>query len=239
MRAILYHRTSAADHGESVDVGLERLRRHALHEGWEVLHEVTDTSPRHDLVRPGWRQLCALAASPAGTPDLIACLALYRLFPSARDAVLQWGRWARSGVAIVALEDAVDTSRPEESLALRPVLAALERFEKDRHSESVTVGILRSELAGRGQALGGRRVVAVNHLEVAGLYHQGLSLRGIVREVRKRGGRMSYGLLRKHLQMLRDDGRLDEDRRSRAQEANPPSKGGRPRKKKKPERFPL
>ncbi len=184
------------------------------------------TGPRHDTNRPGWLELRQLVA--AGGVAVVAVESLFRLFPSARSAILDWHRWTQQGVGLVSLDDAIDTCRSEDSMAFRIALAALERFESLRHAEATQVGVLDAQLDASGRQPGNKRlVVAVNHVELLELYHLGLSYRQMVDEIRRRGGRLSYGTLTKHLRLLKDQARLDKTQRQQAKRRRP-SHTGRP-----------
>lgn len=227
-RAALYHRVSAADRGATVDEGLGRLRGHAAAQGWQVVAEISDHRERHDTVRPGWRELVALV--DAGGAGAVVAVSLHRLFPRLDDLVEVWGRWAAAGVAVVSLEDAFDATRPEDRLPALRMLALLAEYRRARHAEATRVGTIARALAASGQVLEGRPVVAVNDLELRQLYEGGDSWREMVRKIRRRGGRMSMGLLAQNLKRLREEGKLDEAARAAAVARRPPRKGGRPRR---------
>ncbi len=224
MRALIYHRISAADHGEPVARGLERLRRHAEGRGWEVVSEFTDDSPRHDTVRPGYRAAREQLA-PALTiltqitqPEVLVVLSLGRLFPSAHAALLDLETWLAAGRHLVAVEDMVDTTRPAEGLAWRTVVEVLGRFERQRHAEATAIGVLRATLARHGRTLGpGRPTVAVDLLELRSLHAQGLSLRKIRRHLGRGGAPApSHGTIVNRLRLLAAAGRLDHAAREAA-----------------------
>ncbi len=230
-RVVLYSRRSIADGGESVDTGLARLRRHADARGWNVVEEVTDADDRHDTRRDGWKRCLSLV--DGDEVDVVAIESLYRLFPRLDDVVVVASRWAADGVGLVSLDDALDTSRPEDALPWKRVLATLQEYVTARHREATRVGIIAQRLANQGQPLRGRPVVAVDDVLLAMLWHSGTSTREIVRRVKASGGRMSMGTLYKALDRLRAAGKLDDEKRAEAKRRNPPSKGGRPRKKRR------
>lgn len=230
MKVILYARRSAADRGQSVDRGLERLRRHAAgrRPPLEVVEEITDTADRHDTPRPGWRRVLELL--DAGGAQAVVCESLYRLFPAWTDLVAASRRWADGGIGVISLDDALDTTQPEDALPWRRVLRALDDYARARHSEATQVGLIAHAAAGAGHPLGGRRVVAVDDLEVKRLWEAGESTREIVRRIKAGGGQMSTGTLYKAIARLRAEGRLDDARRAAGKGARPPRRGGRPRK---------
>lgn len=216
MRALLYHRVSAADHGQSVDAGLERLRRHAEGRGWAIAGELTDAAPRHDTVRPGYRDLCESMVAGTG-PLVLVVQSLHRLFPSARSAMLDLSAWLAARRHLVSIDDLVDTTRPEDERAWVAVLEVLGRFERQRHSEATTIGLLAAQLRRHGRTLGkGRPTVAVDLLELQTLWAEGRSYRQIHRELNRAGGGPSYGTVAKRLKLLDADGRLDHEARAAA-----------------------
>jgi DNA invertase Pin-like site-specific DNA recombinase len=218
VRVLTYHRVSAADHGEPVAVGLERLRRHVEGRGWTVAAECSDAAARHDTVRPGYRELRRQLG--AGTIDAVVVIALHRIFPGPKVALLDLSSWLAAGRHLVALDDLVDTTRPEDGAAWRLVLEVLGHFERTRHSEATLIGMLRSQLARHGQTLGaGRPLVAVDLLEIQRLHADGLSRRQMLRALGRGGAPApSYGTLQNRLRLLESAGKLDHEAHRRNHE---------------------
>ncbi len=236
MRAALYHRTSVADQalGAPTSDGLDRLRRHATTQGWTVVTELYDRLVTHNQVRPKWRELREIVS--AGTIELIAVTSLCRLFPSPVLLVQQGWEWVESGVAIVSLEDCLNTTTEPDARVWRRSLQMLERYRVERHGEATRVGAIRAQAAAGGSPIGGRPMAAVDRLELADLYRKGLSYRDMHAEIRRRSGGESYGYttMVKHLHLMRDDGVLDSAGRLASQATTPLKRGGRPRKSSKP-----
>lgn len=232
----IYHRTSAADAGTSLEAQLAPLRRYVELKGWSLLGEFVDHHQRHDGPRPELERLGALVT--AGTVRVVVVESLHRAFRNHRVLALTGHEWTTLGVALVSLLDDLDGTTVTGSLLQRDALRLLREFEQRRHAEATTVGILLARLAAGSGELGPwgseRRTAVHSRLEVKALYEEGhagryLSTRDIVRHIKKTGGSMSNGTLTKMLRELREAGMLDEQRRQELRERTGANLGGRPR----------
>ncbi len=225
-RCICYHRTSLADGGEGPAAGLERCRRHARLKGLEIAAALSDSRKRPHYSRPGWARLLALLEQGAATVVIVP--ALHRLWPDTRTAVRKWHDWLNRGIDLVALDDLVDTTQPTDRVAMRATLTLLASMDRKRHAEATSCGLIVAAMRRKGLWSPGRETLIVDPLEIITLAHQGLSYRRMVAAIVSRGGRISYGTLAKHYHRLVAAGRIDLDKRAKAQLEAPPDRGGRP-----------
>ena len=227
IRAALYHRTSAADAGSPPGEALEELRRYASRRAWCVVGEHVDHHPRHDGPRPELELLAGRVA--AGEVDVVLVASLHRLFRDLRSFAATGRQWLSRGTTVVAIAESLDGTAVDGGLLLRGALELMHALEHRRHSEATRVGTILRGAEGR---LGWR--IPVNKLEVKTLYEDGtngryLSARKIVAEIKRAGGRMSEGTLRKVLREMREAGMLDEGkRRELAARTHARHRGGRP-----------
>lgn len=228
IRAVLYHRTSAADAAAPPGEALEELRRYASRRSWRVVGEHVDHHPRHDGPRPQLEHLAGRVA--AGEVDVVLVESLHRLFRDLRTFAATGRDWLEHGTTLVAIAESLDGTSTAGKLLLRDAFELLHALEHRRHSEATRVGMLLSE-AGSGR-LGWR--IPVNKLEVKTLYEEGhhgryLSARKIVVEIKRAGGRMSEGKLHRVLREMREAGMLEEEkRRQLAARTKASHSGGRP-----------
>ncbi len=225
-RCALYQRTSLAD-DDGPDKGLERLRRHAQAKGFAIVEELSDSRPRPHHERPEFKRLKELAASDQ--IDVVVTTSLSRLFPSVRVAVKVWDEWLERDVGLIALDDLIDTTSTAGRQQMRTAVKTLADMDRQRHAEATQCGLIAESLRRKGQYRGGHVKAVVDRLEVIELANMGLSYRAMVKEIKKRGGQISYGTLYRAVQDLIEAGKIDRAlREERAQEIS--DRGGRPRK---------
>jgi DNA invertase Pin-like site-specific DNA recombinase len=224
MRVALYARTSAANGDETVEQILADLSAQAARRGWEVALECSDQDTRPEVPRKGLRSL--LEAVQAGTVQAVLVLTLSHLARSLRHLTDLGHRLAAQGVALISIEDRLDTTDPGGALRWRDWLEFSLRLDRALRSEAAKLAHLREP----GERWG-RPAAAVNPLELLTWWEgrggrRPLSLRELARKLG-----VSETTIRKRLQALRETGTLNEEARARALAARGGlQRGGRPAK---------
>lgn len=225
MRVALYARTSAADQDrETAEQILADLSTQAARRGWEVALECSDHAPWPEGPRKGLRSL--LEAVQAGTVQAVLVRTLSHLARSLRHLTDLGRHLAAQDVALIALEDGLDTTDPGGALRWRDWLEISLRLDRALRSEAAKLAHLR-EPGGRW----GRPAAAVNPLELLTWWEgrggrRPLSLRELARKLG-----VSETTIRKRLRALREAGILSEKARARALATRGGlRKGGRPAK---------
>ncbi len=233
MRAVLYTRTSAVDLGVTTADLLAELRRYATDvRGWNIAAEISDRGPGITGRREG---LAGLVASiRAGEADVLVTTSLARLCRSqshvvdVADLLEADGREGRHEVALVALDDVVDTTTPDGRVHWRDSVALFRRIRHAHFSEATRLARMKVALRGVDDTWG-RPIAAINPLELAGYWHGSAGQRPL--SVREIAGKMGYGqaTIRKRLRELLDAGKLHPEIRDRhLAKAGGLRKGGRP-----------
>lgn len=222
MKVALYARTSAADQGRvTADEILAGLAEQAAQRGWEVALEFSDLGPWLEGRREG---LCQLVnAVKTGAVQLLLVRTLGHLARSLRHLTELGQLLAGHDVALVALDDQIDTTNPGGALRWRDWLDVSARLNRHVRSEAAKVAKLR-----RPDAPWGRRVAAVNPVELLAWWEGrgGRRPLSLSRIARKLG--VSHSTVRRHLQALRAGGQVDDEARAQALAAYPLNRGGRP-----------
>ena len=224
MRVALYARTSAANTGETVEQILAELATQAARRGWEVALECSDQGPWPEGPRKGLRSL--LEAVQAGTVQAVLVRTLSHLARSLRHLTDLGYLLAAQNIALIALEDDLDTTDPGGALCWRDWLEISLRLDRTLRSEAAKLAHLREP----GERWG-RPPVAVNPLELQTWWEGRGGRRPLsLRELAGKLG-LSEPVVRKRLRALRDAGQLNEEARARALAARGGlPKGGRPAK---------
>jgi DNA invertase Pin-like site-specific DNA recombinase len=224
MRVALYARTSAANTGETVEQILTELATQAARRGWDVALECSDQGPWPEGPRKGLRSL--LEAVQAGTVQAVLVRTLSHLARSLRHLTDLGHLLVAQDVALIAIEDGLDTTDPGGALRWRDWLEISLRLDRTLRSEAAKLAHLREP----GERWG-RPPVAVNPLELQTWWEGRGGRRPLsLRELAGKLG-LSEPVVRKRLRALRDAGQLNEEARARALAARGGlPKGGRPAK---------
>jgi len=206
----LYARTSAADHSrEMVEQILAGLAAYAAGRGWNVAMECTDQSPFPDGRREGLRRLLAAVRAKAVQGVLVRSLS--HLARSLRQLTDLGRLLAVQGVALIAMEDLIDTTDPGGAIRWRDWLEISGRLDSELRAEAAKLARLRTP----GERWG-RPAAAVNPLELLTWWEgrggrRPLSLRELARKLG-----VSEATARKRLRALREAGQVDDAARTRA-----------------------
>jgi DNA invertase Pin-like site-specific DNA recombinase len=223
MLVALYARTSAADVGsETVDQILADLTAYAARRGWEVALTCVDQTPGPGSPRKGLKRLREAVQTKAIQGVLVRTLG--HLACSLRHATNLGQLLAAQDVALVALEDRLDTTEPGSAHRWRDWLETSTRLDRQLRAEAARLAHLRAS-----GARWGRPPVAVNPVELLDLWRGRDGSRRPLsqREIAARLG-ISKTTVRKHLDLLREAGELlDQARAGRL--AAEQRRRGRPR----------
>jgi DNA invertase Pin-like site-specific DNA recombinase len=224
MLVALYARTTAAEPGgKPVDQLLAALAIHAAQRGWEVALICTDPTSAPGSPRKGLKHL--REAIQAKTIQGVLVHTLGHLASSLRHATNLGQLLADQGVALVALEDGLDTTDPASALRWHNWLETSTRLDTQLRAEAARIAHQRTP-----GARWGRPPVAVNPFELLSLWRGKDGRRPLSqRELAARLG-VSKTTIRKHLAHLREAGemldqaragRLAAEQRRRSRSANP------------------
>ena len=219
----LYARTSATDPGrETVEQVLAGLTTYAAGRGWEVALECVDRGPFSEGRREGLRRLVAAVRAKAVQGLIVRSLS--HLARSLRHLTDLGHLLAAQDIALVATEDGLDTTNPGGAIRWRDWLEISTRLDRQLRAEAAKLARLRTP-----SERWGRPAVAVNPLELLTWWEGRGGRRPLsLRELAGKLG-ISEATARKHLQILRAAGQVNDTARHRALAVRGGlRKGGRP-----------
>ncbi len=220
MKVALYARTA----GDDVEHPLAGLAAYAARRGWTIAAEHTDPSPWHEGPREGHR--CLLVAVRARSIQGILVPSLGHLARSLRHLTGLGNLLAAQGVALIAVDDHLDTTDPAGAIRWRDWLDLSARLDRQLRAEAAKLARLRTP-----GATWGRPSATVNAEELLDWWEgrrgrHPLTLREIARKLG-----VSEATARKHLKALRQAGRVNDPARLRALAARGGHRrGGKPPK---------
>ena len=219
MRVALYAR--AVDRDQPSEPILAALSAYAAGRGWEIAQEHTDQGPFPEGRRPGLRSL--VAAVKAKAIQAILIRSLNHLARSLRHLTDLGHLLAAQEVALVSIEDHLDTTEPGGALRWRDWLEISARLDRQLRSEAAKQARQRTP-----GARWGRPPAAVNPLELLAWWEgrggrRPLSLRELARKLG-----LSEATIRKHLRALRAAGKVNDTARARALATRGGHRKGRP-----------
>jgi DNA invertase Pin-like site-specific DNA recombinase len=219
VRVALYARTTAADEGrDTMDTLLARLAAQAAGRGWTVALECADTGPWPEGSREGLSRLTA--AVRVGAIQAVLVPTLGHLARSLRHLTDLGRLLLAHGVALIALDDHLDTTDPGGHLRWSDWLTLSARLTVQHRAEAAKLARLRNPTAPWG-----RPPIAFNIPELLDTWEGRRGQQPLTqRQIAAKLG-LSEATIRKHLQTLRAAGQLDDTARHRALAA----RGGLPR----------
>lgn len=165
MKAALYLRVSTdeqAREGVSLEMQRDRLTLYALARGWEVGPVFADEASAKSLRRPALTHLLD-ALGHARRGDLFDAVLIYkldRLTRRVRDLAELLDRFERSGVALVSLSEAIDSTSATGRLLVN-IIGSVAQWEREQIGERTKAAMehrRRSLLYNGGRPLFGFRV---------------------------------------------------------------------------------
>jgi DNA invertase Pin-like site-specific DNA recombinase len=223
MIVALYARTTAADQGrDTVEHILAGLAAHAAQRGWDIALQCGDTGPWPEGKREVLRRLTEAVRTNAVQAVLVRTLG--HLARSLRHLTDLGRLLATRDIALIALDDHLDTTDPGGHLRWSDWLALSARLTTQHRAEAARLARLRNPTGPWG-----RPPATFNTVELL----DGWEGRGGRQPLTQRQLAAQLGLseatLRKHLQTLRAAGHLDDTIRRRNLAARGPlRRGGRP-----------
>lgn len=214
MRVALYASPTASQGQEIRDEILAPLRAYAVQRGWEA---VTLEEKGNQL-----RSLREAVRAKAIQGVLVSTLS--HLAHSLRHLTDLGSLLAENGVALIALEDGLDTTEPAGAIRWKDWLETSLRLDRQLRAEAARLAHQRA--AG---ATWGRPPAAINALELTSLWEGRGGRRPLTQSQLATRLGVSRTTIRKNLQALRSAGKLDD--RARAQNLATRGghrKGGRP-----------
>lgn len=206
MRVALYASPSAAGH-QDTDL-LANLRTYATRRGWEVLLECTDPAPGQEGAGKGLRSLRDAVRARAIQGVVVSTLS--HLARSLRHLTDLGSLLAENGVALIALEDGLDTTEPARAIRWRDWLETSLRLDRQLRAEAARLAHQRAT-----GTRWGRPPAAINPLELASLWEGRGGRRPLTQSQLATRLAVSRTTIRKNLQALRSAGKLDDRARAR------------------------
>lgn len=222
MRIALYARaTPSAPGREDVDQALAELEAYAAQRGWEIVLEAADHTPGLRGRRQGLQRL--LEAVRAGTIQAILIRTLAHLAHSLRHLTDLGHLLTTNGIALIALEDDLDTTDPAGAIRWMDWLNTAHRLDRQLRAEAAHLA-----RQSHPDAPWGRPAAVISPQELLSWWEgrggrQPLPLRQIARKLG-----VSESTVRKRLRALRAAGRVNDAARAQALTRRPLSRGGRP-----------
>jgi len=226
MRVAIYARTTAADQGrDTLDTLLAGLAAHAAQRGWDIALQCTDPGPWPEGKREGLRRLTeAIRATREPAIQAVLVRSLGHLARSLRH-LTDLGRLLRThGVALIALDDHLDTTDPGGHLRWADWLDLSARLTTRHRAEAAKLAHLRNP-----GAPWGRPSTTFNTQELLDFWEGREGRHPLTQRHLAAKLGLSEATLRKHLRHLRAAGHLDDTARQRNLAARAPlRRGGRP-----------
>lgn len=221
MRVAIYARSSGTDLDRAAPGEiLAGLIAYAARRGWEIALECIDQDPGAEGPRKGLQSLLEAVRTKAIQGVLVRSLS--DLAPSLRHLTNLGHLLATQGIALIAIEDHLDTTDLGEAIRWRDWLETSARLDHQLRAEA-------ARLARRRREPWGHPVAAVNPVELLTHWEgrrgrRPLSLRQIARKLG-----ISEATARRRLHELRAAGEVDDQARARALAARGGLRlGGRP-----------
>lgn len=185
-KAVGYVRVSTQDQareGWSLDAQRRRITAFCEAKGWPLVEVYADEGVSAAKYRPGWERLF-IEALANGVTHVVA-LKLDRVGRNAKQLLDAYDALERKGVALVFIEDSIDTSTPAGRF-MRTVLAAVAEFERDLASERTKDGL--AEARAQGKTLGRPALVPEDVEALILRYNQaGMTLRATAQRLNDDG----------------------------------------------------
>jgi DNA invertase Pin-like site-specific DNA recombinase len=218
MKVALYARTTAADGRDTLDTLLAGLAAHAAQRGWTIALQCGDPGPWPEGKRDGLKRLtAAIRATPEPPIQAVLVRSLGHLARSLRHLTDLGRLLAARDIALIALDDHLDTTDPGGHLRWRDWLTLSARLTTHHRGEAARLAHLRNP-----GAPWGRPSITFNTQELLDFWEGREGRHPLTQRHLAAKLGLSEATLRKHLQTLRAAGHLDDTVRRR----NLASRGG-------------
>jgi len=134
--------------GFSLDIQKQKLEEHCKREGIKIKYVIREDHSAKNFNRPEWKNLIELLGKPNHGVDLILITSWDRFSRNLHEALIEM-EWLRSkGVSVMAIDQPLDMSIPENKLMLAIYLTVPE-VDNDRRSIKIREGMRAALKAGR------------------------------------------------------------------------------------------
>jgi DNA invertase Pin-like site-specific DNA recombinase len=197
-RVAIYARVSTLDKGQTPETQLVGLREYAARRGFILAGEYVDYASGLRDDRPHYRRL--VEAARKHRIDVVLVWR-YDRFARSTQALLQaLQEFQHLGVDFISYQENIDTTTPQGEMIFT-VMASLAQFESALISARVKAGMARARA--QGKRISRAPLPMAVQRRIATLYHQGLSIHQIGRQLE-----IGYGTAWNYVQRLKTDARL-------------------------------
>ncbi len=197
-RVALYARVSTLDKGQDPETQLVGLREYAARRGFILAGEYVDYASGLRDDRPHYRRL--VEATRKHHIDVVLVWR-YDRFARSTQALLQaLQEFQHLGVDFISYQENIDTTTPQGEMIFT-VMASLAQFESALISARVKAGMARARA--QGKRISRAPLPVAVQQRIAALYHQGLSIHQIGRQLK-----IGYGTAWNYVQRLKTDAHL-------------------------------
>jgi DNA invertase Pin-like site-specific DNA recombinase len=193
--------TEQASEGHSLGAQRRRIEAYCQARGWDLVKVYADEGMSAAKDRPAFDRMVADVLAD-GVSHIVS-LKLDRLGRRAKDLLDLYDSMESKGVALVCIEDSIDTSTPVGRL-MRTVLAAIAEFERDTISERTKIGM--TEAVRQGVRMGRPAVLdedVVGRIVTEYRKGKGMSLSAIARQLNDDGVPTAMGGAKWHASTVR------------------------------------
>ena len=177
-RVALYARVSTLDKGQTPETQLVGLREYATRRGFVLAGEYVDYASGLRDDRPQYRQL--VEAARKRSIDVVLVWRYDRFARSTQALVQALQEFRSLGVDFISYQENIDTTTPQGEMIFT-VMASLAQFESALISARVKAGMAR--VRAQGKRISRAPLSAAVQQRIATLYHQGLSIHQIGKQL--------------------------------------------------------
>ena len=177
-RVALYARVSTLDKSQTPETQLVGLREYAARRGFVLIGEYVDYASGLRDDRPQYRQL--VEAARKRHIDVVLVWWYDRFARSTHALVQALQEFRHLGVDFISYQENIDTTTPQGEMIFT-VMASLAQFESALISARVKAGMARARA--QGKRISRAPLSATVQQHIATLYHQGLSIHQIGKQL--------------------------------------------------------
>jgi DNA invertase Pin-like site-specific DNA recombinase len=177
-RVALYARVSTLEKGQTPETQLVGLREYAARRGFVLVGEYVDYASGLRDDRPQYRRL--VEAARKRSIDVVLVWRYDRFARSTQALVQALQEFRHLGVDFISYQENIDTTTPQGEMIFT-VMASLAQFESALISARVKAGMARARA--QGKRIARAPLSAAVQRRIATLYHQGLSIHQISKQL--------------------------------------------------------